>query len=271
MTTPTVHAKGGDIAVVEGDTASGMVRKAIALLGGIENHVKKGDRVVLLPNPQGGRPGVSTNAEMVAETIHLCVEAGAAEVTVASIHPPERWFSAGIKEAVDSAGSVIHWPQSDQDWIEVSVERGEILGKVRIVKRAVENDLLINMPIAKQHDSTGLTCTLKNLMGFHANNRPFHQGAGHLHRCIVDLATLFSPGLLIVDATTVLAENGPFGPGRVISPNKVVAGTDMVAVDALCCGLFQMTPNQIPHIVGSHEMGLGEIDLSQIKIQEIQI
>jgi uncharacterized protein (DUF362 family) len=127
------------------------------------------------------------------------------------------------------------------------------------------------MPIVKQHDSTRITCTLKNLMGFNADNRSFHQGAAHLHQCIVDLASLFRPNLLIVDANTVLAENGPFGPGKVITPKRVVAGTDMVAVDAFCCGLLHISPQEVPHIVDSHELGLGEIDLSGLSVQELKI
>ena len=41
------------IAVVEGENPNAQVREAIRLLGGIERFVRRGDRVVLLPNPQG--------------------------------------------------------------------------------------------------------------------------------------------------------------------------------------------------------------------------
>jgi len=267
----SAQAKDADISVVNGDDPGAMVREALELLGGIERFVKRGDAVALLPNPQGGRPGVSTNAGMVAETIKLCLEAGAAQVTVASIHQPKRWFDAGIIDEVEKAGGKIHYPSTDEDWVQIPVPKGRILEEVPVIRKALENDALINMPIAKQHDSAQMTCTLKNLMGFHANNRSFHQGAAHLHQCIVDLATLFSPKLLIVDANTVLAENGPFGPGKLISPNKVIAGTDMVAVDAFCCGIFQLKPTQVAHITGAHDVGLGEIDASRLAFREARI
>ena len=46
------------IAMVEGTNPAGQVREAIRLLGGIQRFVHRGDRVVLLPNPQGtGRGG----------------------------------------------------------------------------------------------------------------------------------------------------------------------------------------------------------------------
>jgi uncharacterized protein (DUF362 family) len=265
------HAKETDVVVVKGGDPPGMVRRVLDVLGGMKRFVKSGDDVVILPNPQGGRPGVSTDGRMVAETIELCYQAGAAKVTVASIHKPERWFAAGIIQEVERAGAKVHFPSSDQDWDEVRVVRGKILKKARILRKARENDVLINMPIVKQHDSTRITCTLKNLMGFNANNRAFHQGAAHLHQCIVDLATLFKPNLLIVDANRVLTENGPFGPGKVISPQKVIAGTDMVAVDAFCCGLLSIEPQEVPHIIGSHNIGMGNIDLSGLRVREVEL
>ena len=44
------------IAVVEGENPASQVRKAIRLLGGIQRFVRRGDRVVLLPNPHRPTP-----------------------------------------------------------------------------------------------------------------------------------------------------------------------------------------------------------------------
>lgn len=260
-----------DIVVVKGDNPQKMVQEAIKLLGGMGFFVHRGDKVVILPNPQGGRPGVSTNAEMVAEVVRQCQEAGAAHTTVASIHGSGRWFATGIIEAVKKASGDIFYPRLKQDWVEVSLPKGKILKKAVIIRKAIENDVLINMPIVKQHDSSRITCNLKNLMGFNSNNTAFHQGTAYLHQCIVDLASFFSPKLSVVDANTILVENGPFGPGKVISPKKVIAGADMVAVDSFCCGLIGLKSNDVEHILGAHRVGLGKIDLTRLKIKEGQI
>jgi uncharacterized protein (DUF362 family) len=124
------------------------------------------------------------------------------------------------------------------------------------------------VPIVKQHDSTMITAGMKNLMGFNLDNQSFHQGEEHIHQSIADLATLFSPRLLIVDALTILTENGPFGPGRTASPQSLVAGTDMVAVDAYCCRFLGLKPEEVGHINLAHAMGLGNKDLSSRKISE---
>ena len=61
------------------------------------------------------------------------------------------------------------------------------------------------------------------------------------------MASVFSPALCLVDALTILTERGPFGPGKVIQPGKVLAGADMVALDALGYGLLGVKPGEVMH------------------------
>jgi uncharacterized protein (DUF362 family) len=151
------------------------------------------------------------------------------------------------------------YPESSTDWITVKVPNGRARKELTIIRDAVENDVLINLPIFKQHESTEVTGTLKNLMGFNSDSGSFHQGETYLHQAIVDLASVIPPHLCIVDATTILIENGPFGPGRVAHPKKVFAGTDRVALDSLCCGLLKVDPRDVLHIRLAHESGLGKM------------
>ena len=252
-------SKGKEIAVVEGQNPPGQVRAAIDQLGGIGKFVRKQDQVVLLPNPQGRTPGASTNPDIVAEVVRLCLGAGAATVTVSSCHGPGRWSPTRVIERVEKAGGRMKYPDAAKDWITVKVPNGRARKELTIVRDALENDVLINLPVFKQHESTGVTGTLKNLMGFNSDSTSFHQGQTYLHQAIVDLASIIPPHLCIVDATTILTENGPFGPGRVAHPKKVFAGTDRVALDSLCCELLKVNPQEVLHIRLAHESGLGKM------------
>ena len=69
-------------------------------------------------------------------------------------------------------------------------------------------DVLINVPIAKQHGSAGLTLGCKNLMGTLQNRDMIHQ---NLHQRIADIASLVRPELVVVDAYRILLRNGPTG------------------------------------------------------------
>jgi uncharacterized protein (DUF362 family) len=259
------------IAAVQGKSVPQTLDAALNALGGLKAFVKRGDKVVLLPNPQGTRPGVSTNPELVGALISRCLEAGAAEAVVASCHGEGRWYSTGIIEAVEKAGGKMLYPRSDSDWTEVPVPRGQRLKKATIIRRALENDVLINVPIVKQHGSTGITCTMKNLMGFNSDNGSWHRSDDYLDHAIADLASLIEPKLCVVDAITILTENGPFGPGRTVSPRYVAAGTNMVSVDAYCCRFLDLDPKEAAHIRIASEMGLGSLDVSRLKIAESKV
>jgi uncharacterized protein (DUF362 family) len=260
-----------DISVAQGRSIPRLLNRALAPFGGMANFVHRGDKVIILPNPQGNRPGVSTSAALVGEVVSLCLESGAAAVEVASIHSPGRWFGTGVVKAVEDAGGRMHYPQSAKDWMEIRLQGGRLLKRATIIRKSRENDVFINLPISKQHDSTMITAGLKNLMGFNLENQSFHQGEEHIHQSIADLATLFSPRLLVVDAFTILAENGPFGPGRTISPQCVVAGTDTVAMDAYCCRFLGLNPDDVGHINRAHQMGLGNNKISGLKIVEARV
>jgi len=260
-----------DIAVVEGNDPAGQTRKAVAMLGGIGRFVRKGARVIILPNPQGRGAGLSTNADMVAAVVRMSLEAGAASVAVSSCHGQGRWSSTGIIEKVRDAGGIMKYPGSAGDWVTLDVPHSRVRSSLTVTRDAVENDVLIDMPVFKQHDSTYITCTIKNLMGFNSDNESFHRDDEYLHRAITDLASIIHPHLSIVDATTILTENGPFGPGRMAHPNRVYAGTDMVAVDAVCCKLLSIDPKTVSHLLLSQQGGLGNIDLTKKNIQTVTL
>ena len=259
------------ISAAESRSVSQALDAALDALGGIKAFVGRGDKVVFLPNPQGSRPGVSTNPELIGALVGLCLQAGAAEAVVATCHGAGRWYSTGIIEAVEKAGGRMVYPRSNADWVDVPVPRGQRLKKAVIVRRALENDVLINVPIVKQHDSTRLTCTMKNLMGFNSDNGSWHRSDDYLEQAIADLSSVVVPKLSVVDAITILTENGPFGPGRTVSPRQVVAGTNMVSVDAYCCRFLNLEPKEVGHIRLAADMGLGEMDVSRLKVAEARV
>ena len=259
------------IAVVEGENPKAQVQEAIRLLGGTQRVVRRGDRVVLLPNPQGTGRGVTTNAEMVAETVRLCLGAGASSVSVSSCHGQGDWRGTGIIEKVEASGGRMKYPDSDRDWATIAIPNARVRKEVKVIRDALQADVLINMPIFKQHNYTRVTGCLKNLMGTNDDNWSFHKGDLYLHQAIVDLASIFSPGLCLVDATTILTQGGPFGPGRVIHPKKVYAGKDMVGLDALCCDLLKVNPREVLHIQLAHESGIGQMDLAAGAIKHLRL
>jgi uncharacterized protein (DUF362 family) len=73
-----------------------------------------------------------------------------------------------------------------------------------------------------------------------------------------------------VDATEFITTNGPFGPGKLAKPQKIVAGVDRVAIDAYCATLWGLRPEDIIMIDRGFEHKIGEINFKKLKVKEIK-
>jgi len=258
-------------------------RGALKLLGGIENFVSKKSKVAVLANVQSRHPGTFTRAEILRETLRLCQKAGAAGVDCLSLQPMKQWEDTGLIKVVEEEGARLKLfdPKDESLFRAVRVEDGRSLTEAKVLKELFDHDVFINMPIMKDHAGNKFTGTMKNLMGlnFSVSNRSFHKpnwktdpnDIAHLEQCIVDLNKAIKPTLNIVDATEFISTNGPFGPGELLKPGKVVAGTDRVAVDATCVSLLGLKAEDIVQIVLASQQGLGEMNLLKVKIREVKV
>jgi len=253
--------------------------KAVELLGGIKKFIPKGARVALLPNVQSRHPGSFTKPEILRAVIKLCRKAGAKEINCLSWQTMKQWEDTGLKAVLDEEGAGLKLFEKDESLFKpVPVPAGQTLTEARILAELYDHTLFINMPITKDHAGNKFTGAMKNLMGLNspASNRTFHRpnwktdpnDVAHLEQSIVDLNKAVRPALNVVDATEFITTNGPFGPGKLIKPLKVVAGTDRVAVDAYCAGLWGLKAEDIVQIKRAAEQGLGEMDLAKVSVKE---
>jgi len=143
-----------------------------------------------------------------------------------------------------------------------------------IIKEVLEADVIIAVPKAKAHHATGVSLSMKGMMGLNYDRRTMH--SHRLHKPLVSLAGFLKPKLVVVDATRVLSTNGPRGPGEIIAENKIIASPDMVAADAMTVKLCtwygrSMEPRQVKHIKIAHEQGLGRMDVENLNVKEISV
>jgi uncharacterized protein (DUF362 family) len=258
-----------DLAVVTGDSPARNCLAALEALGGMPRFVRPGDRVVIKPNPVGQNPpeaAINTHPDMLEVVVKECMRAGAKDVMVIS-HDEARAFQAtGIQTAVERAGGVVKALGSADQFGPVLVPRGRLLRRIDVAKDLLAADVFINMPIAKHHAGSGVTLSLKNLMGVIWDRLQFHRL--DLQTCIAELGTAVPQTLVLMDANHVLLSNGPVGPGEVLRARQVIAGCDPVAVDAFTCRSFFRDPAAVGHIRSAYDLGAGEIDLSKLKIKE---
>src|SRR4030067_896351 len=234
-----------DISVVVGRDYHQSTMRAVELLGGMERFVPKNSKVALLPNTQSKNPGTYTRPEIVRSVIQICKKAGAKEINCLSWLPEKYWEATGLKKAVGEEGASLKITNLKDSSLfkTVAIPKGKLLKEAKILAEFFNHDVFIDMPIAKDHVGNRFTGTMKNLMGldfpevnkfFHTGDKDYPDDIEHLDQCIADLNTIISPALCVVDATAMITTNGPFGPGELIYPERVVAGTDRVAVDSYC-------------------------------------
>jgi uncharacterized protein (DUF362 family) len=263
-----------DLVVVRGGDPEILARKALELLGGMKRFVRKGDNVIIKPNigpaMRTYEYAATTNPWLVAAVVKLCLEAGAGRVRVMDkpfSGSAESGFSnSGIREQVEKAGGVIEL-MSRFKYISTDIPLGKDIRKWDIYEDILKADVLINMPIAKQHGSSRLTLGMKNLMGTINSAQLFHI---NLHQRIADLASCVRPALTVLDAIRILTANGPTGGDLkdVKKLDTVIAGSDIVAVDSYATSLFGLKPEDVPYIKIAASMGLGRSNLDGLIIQE---
>jgi uncharacterized protein (DUF362 family) len=264
-----------DLAVVHGTSPARITRAAVDSLGGMKRFISRGDVVVVKPNIGWDRTpeyAANTNPEVVATVVKLCFEAGAKRVKVFD-HPVSdarrTYKQSGIADAATAMGATVSF-MDDRKFKDMQI-KGLTLKSWPLYTEVFEADKVINLPIAKTHGIAKLTLGMKNWMGVMGGSRGrIHQ---RIDESLVDLAMFIKPALTILDAVRILTDNGPQGGNLadVKQLNMVIAGTDVVAVDAFGTTLFGMKPTHMACIRLGHQARLGSMDLTQMKIKRINL
>ncbi len=266
-----------DLAAIRGGGPGEMFKKGIKSMGGMKKYVKKGQTVVVKPNIGWNVPpkhAGNTNPELVSAVVKECLSAGAKKVYVFD-HTCDSWrktyVTSGIKAAAKKAGALVVPGSRRSDYVKVRVPGAKVIPTQLVHKLIVQADVFINVPVLKDHGSSGLTIGMKNLMGVVWERRMWHIKG--LDKCIAEFTAYRKPDLTVVDAYRVMMNNGPRGAGgRGVELKKyqVISG-DIVAADAAAAKIFGIDPGKIEHIKFAHNMKLGNRNLKELNIRRIII
>ena len=227
------------------------------LLGGIENFVSPGQKVLLKVNLIMGKPpgaAVTTHPQLVKETAKIIQQAGG-EVIIGD--SPGGLFNqkslkkvyqkSGMTDIAQELGIDLNYNTDSKkvEFPEGRVKKSFILGKY-----LTEADVIINMPKLKTHGMTMYTGAVKNLFGAIPG---LLKGEYHLRmprvdmfsEMLIDLAMLIKPTLNIMDAVTGMEGEGP-SSGTPCDFNYILAGSSSMAVDI--AGVFLMGINPLDRV-----------------------
>jgi uncharacterized protein (DUF362 family) len=266
-----------EMAVARGGEPEPLVRAAIAALGGMERFVQSGDQVIVKPNIcvayHTYEYAATTNPWVVSTLVKLCLEAGAKSVKVMD-YPfggtfEQAYIRSGIQEQVMAAGGEMG-PISSFKFVKTEIPEGVDLKSCDIYDDVLSADVVINVPIAKDHSLARLTLGMKNLMGVIRDRPAMHRNLGQR---LADLTSRVRPALTVVDAVRILTWGGPSGGSldAVKKMDTVIASPNIVAADSYAATLFDFEPMDLSYIQAGVSMGLGRSDLDHLKIEEIDV
>jgi uncharacterized protein (DUF362 family) len=233
--------------------------------------ITRKDVVVVKPNMGWDRStelAANTHPLVVRAVVEECLAAGAKKVKVFdyTCNDARRCYvNSGIENALKGIRNV-ECKQIEPERFRKVTLNGQFLKEWELYDEALTADVYINVPVAKHHGLSKLTLGLKNIMGIMGGKR------GDMHRsldiALADVNAHFKSQLTIIDATRILTAHGPQG-GNIADVkvlNKVIASVDIVAADAFATTLFGLKPADIPVTVAAYKRGLGEMDLSRIRV-----
>ncbi len=265
------------LAAAHGEDPAAITEAALKALGGIERFVKSGFNVIIKPNicvdSNTYEYASTTNPVVVATLVKLALGAGAKRVRVMDYpfggSAESAYARSGIADAVSAAGGEME-VMNPNKYRKVSIPGAMSLKNTEIYSEIMDCDLMINVPITKHHSMARVTLGSKNLLGVIRNRSAIHADFGQR---IPDLVSFIAPQLTVIDAVRTLMDHGPTGGNLndVKLNNTVIASHDVVAADSYATRFFDLTGEDIPYIKSEAERGLGKMDLTGLKVEEINL
>lgn len=253
------------------------IRKGIQLIGGLENIIRAGQRVLLKPNlleVRSGEQGATTDKRVVGTLIKMVKELGALPIVgdAAGIRfhgATERVLrETGMREHCETLGAeVVSFDGVPP--VETTIPEARALKNCHFASTVLDCDAMISVPKIKTHVLTRFTGAVKNLLGTLPGGQ---KTIAHLigatpegfAQVLVDIYAFLKPKLAVMDA--VIGMGGTWRDSDRAEVGLIIVGWDGVAVDAVASHIVGFDPIKIPTLRVAAERGLGEIDWSKIEI-----
>jgi uncharacterized protein (DUF362 family) len=175
----------------------------------------------------------------------------------------------GTKKVVEKAGGrTINL--SEDETVNVKSSETLCLNDFPLPRTLVEADSVVDVPVMKTHEFTNYSGAIKNLFGCIPDDRRIflHPKFGMVMH---DLIVLLKPKLVVTDATFSMEGNGP-NRGIVVPMNLVLAGSDVLAMDKLCCEIMGIDWKDICYLnfVDKHRHEETETQVIGVDINDVR-
>ncbi len=248
------------------------VRDTVNLLGGITNFIKPGSRVLVKPNllmSKGPECAITTHPEVVRAVIHLLKEINC-KIIVGD--GPSVWgkYIENVDAVYDITG--IRKVCQEEGVELVTFDKRRMRAKFPLTTWLDECDHLISLPKFKTHEFTLLTGAIKNLFGLVSGTYKTELHKNYFEppefaKILVDIYQEAKPALTIIDGILAMEGDGPATSGKIRQLGLLLGGSDCVALDTVMAKIMGITNQEVLTTKEAARRGLGENQLSGIKIE----
>jgi uncharacterized protein (DUF362 family) len=237
----------------------------------MDDVIRPGMRVMIKPNmvapPPSAEVGACTSPLVCRAVADVVTELGARPIIAESSArgaDTEAAYRIMGYDALRAQGYDVVDLKQDKT-VRVPLADGRVLGDITTFDLVTRMDAIVSVPILKTHDQGQITLALKNLKGLviDADKRRIHQLG--MFEGTVDLVSHFKPVFAVVDA--IVGQEG-MGPllGLPVEMGLVMAGRDLVAVDAIAGRVMGFAPAEVPITVAAAARGLGTMEETAIRV-----
>ena len=264
------------VALVKGERGLDPVYNAIDMIP-FEEALEAWNRVLIKVNfitTKDWKTGATTDPIVVEGIINrlreLNKEIYVVESDAQTTNADKAVAASGMQEMLDRVGVDFINMRHLEDKVMIPIQDGKTLKEIKVAKIATES-AIISAAKLKTHTTTKVTLGMKNMFGMLTTK---WKGKFHLKdmdKVIHDINSVLPPHVVIIDGFVGMEGKGPVH-GMPVKMNTVIAGTDPVATDATAAVIMGFDPNEINHIIWSHQSGIGNLDDIEIvgsKIEDI--
>ena len=255
------------------------VRAAVDLIGGFDKVILEDDVVTIKPNLNTADPYPASSDPMFIKALgELLLDAGAGKLRIiesSTMRLSARKVSetVGLTAVADELDAEMIF-LDEHDWVKVDIPLGKYLKRTSIGRSILDMGKLVLAPNLKTHFLARYTGSMKIFVGWMKHKERIRLHMRNLEPKIADLASYFSPDLIVMGARTCFITGGP-ASGQCSSPNLILASGDMVSIDVegvrtiQCCNAknkLEMDVWAIPQIQRAVEIGFGAKNDNDIEI-----
>jgi uncharacterized protein (DUF362 family) len=240
------------------------------------------DRVAIKVNAVGG-PGIATSPMVALAVARNLLEAGVSPRNIVIFdRTGSELRKAGYELRMDGEGPLCFG--TDRNGYESLPRIHGSIGSCFSPVLTRWATALVNVPVLKDHDLSGVSLSMKNLYGVIHNPNKYHDSG-----CSPYLADLLDHPevrdkhrLTVIDAHRAQCQGGPAHAPRWVWPfGGLLVGSDAVAVDAVGAGIIEGRRGELGlpslqeagrpavHIQTAAERGLGEGRREAIRVYEM--